>query len=229
MQYKDLKKDRKLSDSDKRKKGVMDMKIYNVADPEFRRYGQVLTGYDFTEIIEKMQETPLPEGVVYEPSVKELEALPIFEQLKSQGFGEIPIQIGYCNGHNNKLNALEYHRTSEINIGATDMIVLLGRQEDVKEDHTYDTSLAEAFLIPKGVGVEFFATTLHYAPCGVDGQGFRGVVVLPKGTNYPLSDEHKAGNEDALLAATNKWLIGHADGGLDEGVFIGLVGENITL
>lgn len=207
----------------------MDMKIYNVADPEFRRYGQVLTGYDFTEIIEKMQETPLPDGVVYEPSVKELEELPIFEQLKSQGFGEIPIQIGYCNGHNNKLNALEYHRTSEINIGATDMIVLLGHQEDVKEDHTYDTSLVEAFLIPKGAAVEFFATTLHYAPCGVDGQGFRGVVVLPKGTNYPLSDEHKAGNEDALLAATNKWLIGHAEGGLDEDAFIGLVGENITL
>ena len=205
------------------------MKIYNVADPQFRRYGQVLTGYDFTEIVEKMQETPLPEGVVYEPSVKELEDLPIFAQLKSQGFGEIPIQVGYCNGHNNKLNALEYHRTSEINIGATDMIVLLGHQEDIKEDHTYDTSLVEAFLIPKGVGVEFFATTLHYAPCSADEGGFRGVVVLPKGTNYPLSDEHKAGNEDALLAATNKWLIGHAEGGLDEGAFIGLVGENITL
>lgn len=212
-----------------KKKGVIEMKIYNVADPQFRKYGQVLTGYDFTEIVEKMQETPLPDGVVYEPSVKELEDLPIFEQLKSQGFGEIPIQIGYCNGHNNKLNAVEYHRTSEINIGATDMIVLLGLQQDIKEDYTYDTSLIEAFLIPKGVGVEFFATTLHYAPCSADEGGFRGVVVLPKGTNYPLSDEHKAGNEDALLAATNKWLIGHAEGGLDEGAFIGLVGENITL
>ena len=205
------------------------MKIYNVTDPQFRKYGQVLTGYDFTEIVEKMQETPLPDGVVYEPSVKELEDLPIFEQLKSQGFGEIPIQIGYCNGHNNKLNAVEYHRTSEINIGATDMIVLLGLQQDIKEDYTYDTSLIEAFLIPKGTGVEFFATTLHYAPCSENEGGFRGVVVLPKGTNYPLSDEHKAGNEDALLAATNKWLIGHAEGGLDEGSFIGLVGENITL
>ena len=212
-----------------KKKGVIEMKIYNVADPQFRKYGQVLTGYDFTEIVEKMQETPLPDGVVYEPSVKELEDLPIFEQLKSQGFGEIPIQIGYCNGHNNKLNAVEYHRTSEINIGATDMIVLLGLQQDIKEDYTYDTSLIEAFLIPKGVGVEFFATTLHYAPCSANEGGFRGVVVLPKGTNYPLSDEHKAGNEDALLAATNKWLIGHAEGGLDAGAFIGLVGENITL
>ena len=53
------------------------MKIYNVADPKFRKYGQVLQGYDFTEILEKMQDTPLPaDGVVYEPSVKELEELP---------------------------------------------------------------------------------------------------------------------------------------------------------
>ena len=134
-------------------------------------------------------------GVVYEPSVKELEDLPIFEQLKSQGFGEIPIQIGYCNGHNNKLNAVEYHRTSEINIGATDMIVLLGLQQDIKEDYTYDTSLIEAFLIPKGVGVEFFATTLHYAPCSANEGGFRGVVVLPKGTNLPLSAAHEGGED----------------------------------
>lgn len=206
------------------------MKIYNVTDPEFRQYGQILKGYDFTEIVEKMQEMPLPaDDVVYEPSVKELEELPIFAQLKSQGFGEIPIQIGYCNGNNHKLNALEYHRGSEINIGATDMIVLLGLQQELNEDYTYDTSLIKAFLIPKGVGVEFFATTLHYAPCNAQEGGFRGIVVLPKGTNYPLSDEHKAGNEDALLAATNKWLIGHAEGGLPEGSFIGLIGENITV
>ena len=64
------------------------MKIYNVADPKFRKYGQVLQGYDFTEILEKMQDTPLPaDGVVYEPSVKELEELPIFEELQNRGFG----------------------------------------------------------------------------------------------------------------------------------------------
>lgn len=206
------------------------MKIYNVADPKFRRYGQVLQGYDFTEILEKMQDTPLPaDGVVYEPSVKELEELPIFEELQNRGFGEVPIQIGYCNGNNHKLNALEYHRCSEINIGATDMIVLLGRQEDVKEDFTYDTSLVEAFLIPKGIGVELFATTLHYAPCNADEGGFKGVVVLGRGTNFPLSKEHKADGEDKLLAATNKWLIGHAEGGLPEGSFIGLQGENLTV
>ena len=44
------------------------MKIYNVANAEFRKYGQVLHGYDFTEIIEKMQETPLPADVIYADS-----------------------------------------------------------------------------------------------------------------------------------------------------------------
>lgn len=205
------------------------MKIYNVANAEFRKYGQVLHGYDFTEIIEKMQETPLPADVIYEPSIEALEALPICRQLSSQGYGEMPIQTGYCNGNNHKLNAVEYHRSSEINIGATDLILLLGHQDDVEKDYSYDTSKIEAFLLPKGVGVELFATTLHYAPCNADDNGFRDIIVLPKGTNYPLSEEHQAGGEDALLAATNKWLIGHAEGGLPEGSFIGLKGENITV
>lgn len=205
------------------------MKIYKVTDPEFIRYGQILQGYDFTEILEKMQETPLPEDVIYEPSIEELEALPICKQLSTQGYGEMPIQIGYCNGHNHKLNAVEYHRSSEINIGATDLILLLGHQEDIEADHTYDTSKIEAFLLPKGTAVELFATTLHYAPCSADDGGFRDVIVLPKGTNYPLASAHEAGDEDALLAATNKWLIGHAEGGLPEGSFIGLKGENITV
>ena len=80
--------------------------------------------------------------------------------------------------------------------------------------------------------MEVFATSLHYAPCGVDGQGFQVAIVLPQGTNYPLQGTHqkvdhgRAPSEDALLAATNKWLIGHAEGGLSEGSFIGLIGEN---
>ncbi len=207
----------------------MEMKIYKVTDPEFVRYGQVLQGYDFTQIVEKMQDMPLPEDVVYEPSIAELEALPIYGQLSSAGYGEMPIQIGYCNGHNRSLNAVEYHRSSEINIGATDLILLLGHQEDIEADHTYDTSKIEAFLLPRGTAVELYATTLHYAPCNADEGGFRDVIVLPKGTNYPLSHAHGTEGEDRLLAATNKWLIGHAQGGLPEGSFIGLKGENITV
>lgn len=211
------------------------MKIYSCNDPEFREFGRVINNVDFTELVEAMKKTPLPEGVIYEPSIAELEALPVCEQLSSITYGEMPIQIGYCNGHNSKLNALEYHRDSEINVAATDAILMLGLMKDVQPDFTYDTANVKAFLVPAGTAVEVFATTLHYAPCGVDGNGFQVTIVLPKGTNYPLKNARPRAtgttttNEDCLITATNKWLIGHAEGGLDEGSFLGLKGKNLDL
>ena len=35
--------------------------------------------------------------------------------------------------------------------------------------------------------------------------------------------------EDGLLTAKNKWLIGHAEGGLPEGSHIGLIGKNLNV
>lgn len=203
------------------------MKINKVTDPEFRKYGRVIDGYDFSKLIKAMEHTPLPEDVIYEPSIEELEATDVAIDLKMRIYGELPIQIGYCNGHNSKLNALEYHRSSEVNIAATDMILLLGSREDVKDDFTYETSKVEGFFVPEGTAIEVYATTLHYAPCGVDGQGFKCVVVLPKGTNLDVVNTH-ATAEDKLLAASNKWLIAHEDAHID-GAFNGLRGENITV
>lgn len=203
------------------------MKIKKVTDPEFSRYGRVIDGYDFSKLIKAMEHTPLPEDVIYEPSIEELEATDVAIDLKMRIYGELPIQIGYCNGHNSKLNALEYHRSSEVNIAATDMILLLGKREDVEDDFTYDTSKVEGFFVPKGTAIEVYATTLHYAPCGVDGHGFKCVVVLPKGTNLDVVNTH-ATAEDKLLAASNKWLIAHEDAHID-GAFNGLRGENITV
>lgn len=211
------------------------MNILSIKDPAFRKYGRIVDNVDFTELVEELKKTPVPEGVVYEPSVAQLEALPAKEELSAVTYGEMPIQIGYCNGHNELLNAVEYHRDSEINVAATDAILMLGLQQDVEEDFTYDTSKIEAFLVPAGVAVEVYATSLHYAPCGVEGKGFQVAVVLPKGTNYPLAGKHaaledgKAVNEDALLTATNKWLIGHGEGGLGEGSFLGLRGRNLNI
>lgn len=211
------------------------MKLLSVNDLAFHKYGRVISNVDLTELVQVLKETPVSENVVYEPSVKALEELPVMKTLERVTYGEMPIQIGYCNGHNVLLNALEYHRSSEINIAATDAILLLGALQDVEPDYTYDTANVEAFLLPAGTAVELYATTLHYAPCSVNGQGFQVAIVLPKGTNYPLEGEHaavkdnKASNEDALITATNKWLIGHAEGGLDEGAFLGLKGKNLNV
>lgn len=207
------------------------MIIKKVTDSDFKEYGQVLRNYDCSEIIEKMKSiTPLPSDVIYEPSIKELEELKIAEELRKREFGELPIQIGYCNGNNYILNAVEYHRTSEINIAVTDLILLIGCQQDIEDDFSYDTSKIEAFFVPAGTIIEVYATTLHYAPCNANEDGFKCVVVLPRDTNLPLEEKIEKTGEDALLFAKNKWLIGHKDTDLGEqGAFIGLVGENISI
>lgn len=204
------------------------MKIQKVTDPAFRKYGQVLDGYDFTGLIKEMKHTPVPEDVIYVPSVEELEALDIMKDLQNKGYGGLPIQIGYCNGHNKKLNAVEYHRNSEINVAVTDLVLLIGHQQDIEPDHTYDTSKIEAFLVPAGTGIEVYATTLHYAPCHVNEGGFQCVVVLPKGTNTDLTFQTEKTGEDSLMTAKNKWLIAHEDAKI-AGAFNGLKGENITI
>ncbi|WP_411682285.1 DUF4867 family protein [Clostridium thailandense] len=206
------------------------MIIRKVTDKEFKKYGQVLKNYDCFELIEKMKETPLPSDVIYEPSVKDLEVLKIAEELRVREFGELPIQIGYCNGNNHVLNAVEYHRSSEINVAVTDLILLIGYQQDIEEDFTYNTSKIEAFFVPAGTAIEVYATTLHYAPCNANDNGFKCVVVLPKDTNLTLENKIEKIGEDALLFAKNKWLIGHKDSTLgDQGAFIGLIGENISI
>ena len=204
------------------------MKIQKVTDPAFRKYGQVLEGYDFTGLIKEMKHTPVPEDVIYVPSVEELEALDIMKDLQNKGYGGLPVQIGYCNGHNKKLNAVEYHRNSEINVAVTDLVLLIGHQQDIEPDHTYDTSKIEAFLVPAGTGIEVYATTLHYAPCHVNEGSFQCVVVLPKGTNTDLTFQTEKMGEDSLMTAKNKWLIAHEDAKI-AGAFNGLKGENITI
>ena len=205
------------------------MEIKKITDPAFRKYGRAVQGIDFSDLVEAIKkETPLPEGVAYEPSIGVLEATTAAKALQKRTYGELPIQVGYCNGHNYKLNAAEYHRCSEINVAATDAVLIVGMQQDITDDFTYDTSLMEAFLVPEGTAEEIYATTLHYAPCSANEGGFKVGIVLPAGTNYPLDESH-AEWEDALITAKNKWLIGHAEGGLDAGAHIGLVGKNLDI
>ena len=53
------------------------MVIKSVNDIEFKKYGRVLKNYDVKELLNRMEKTPLPKAVIYEPSIKELEELEI--------------------------------------------------------------------------------------------------------------------------------------------------------
>ena len=203
-----------------------------VMDKEFQVYGRVLKldTTAFTAAINK--HAPIAAGqVVYEPSVGEFEKLPLFRRLTEKVYGELPIEFGHCSGWNEKLNAVEYHRSSEVDIAATDLVLMVGRQQDIDyTNNTYDTAKIECFLVPAGTAVELYATTLHYAPCGVDGHEFRCGVVLPRSTNEPLVAAKTTDGEERLLFAVNKWLIAHKESGLEaDGALIGLRGKNLSL
>jgi len=205
------------------------MEINSVFDSSFAKYGRVHRQYDFRELIKAMDATPLPADVAYVPSVPELEAVePAYTLLRDNFFGGLPIQIGYCNGNNYALNAVEYHRSSELNIAVTDLVVMVGWQQDIYADAKYDTSKIELFRVPAGIAVEFYATTLHYAPCNDGPNGFKDIVVLPKDTNTPIIADLPKTGEYRLMTARNKWLIAHKDAGI-AGAVVGLVGENITI
>lgn len=210
----------------------MNISVKPVSDPTFRPYGRVVTGIRTDALLDQIKAvTPKPENsTVYEAGDRTLEALPCCRELSDHTFGGMPIEIGYCNGSNTKLNCLEYHRCSEINIPADDMILLLARMEELEED-ILDTSKVRAFFVPAGTVVELYATTLHYAPCESKlGQGFRVAVVLPCGTNTKKPDFKPLNREDTLLTANNKWLLAHPDSAeAKQGCVVGLKGENIDI
>lgn len=208
------------------------MKFYSVFDPEFQPYGQVATGMEDTvaEIMEALAQTPCTDHVEYVPTDESLQELPAAVEVSEHFYGGMPVQLGWCNGHNTKLNCLEYHRDSEFNLGTEDFVLLLAKQDEI-ENGILDTAKVKAFRVPAGTMVEVFATTLHYAPCHTDPQkGFRVLVALPWGTNTDRPMMENRTPEDEILTARNKWLLAHPES--DEakgGAKVGLRGENIDI
>ncbi len=207
------------------------MKIRSVYDAAFKAYGQILEGYDTAELIKAMEEIPLPDaGTAYRPGIERLEACGVVADLRDRAYGGMPIQIGMCWGRNTKLNCLEYHRESEVNLGTTDFVLLLARRNQI-EDGVLDTEKVVAFRVPAGVPVEVYATTLHVAPCEVpEADGFRVAVVLPEGTNTEKPAVEAKNEEDRRLWARNKWLLAHPESRqAQNGAYIGLRGLNIDI
>jgi len=206
------------------------MKVYSVFSDEFRAYGQVMENYDFSELFAVLDKLPLPEeGLVYVASEPQLEACAEFKEIMNRGYGGQDIQLGYCNGYNDTLNALEYHRGCETNITATDVVLLLGQQKDIV-DGKYDSANVVGFHLPAGTGVILHATTLHYCPALYKkGEKFRIMCALPRGTNEGKPEFTPKGTvEEKAFAGTNTWFFAHPDSGeAAGGSYVGIVGENI--
>ena len=208
------------------------MVFYSVYDPEFKPYGQVVDGMADTvqEILNVLKDAPQGPGVDYVPEYEPLQELPAMVEVSEHCYGGMPVQLGWCNGHNTRLNCLEYHRDSEFNLGTEDFILLLAKQDEI-ENGVLDTAKVRAFRVPAGVLVEVYATTLHYAPCHCDeSKGFRVLVALPQGTNTDKPAIENKSSEDKLLWARNKWLLAHPDSSeAAQGAHVGLSCENIDI
>lgn len=211
------------------------MHIYSVTDPEFKSYGRVWDDVPSNltaPLVEALSATPIPEGSKYVASAPELEQVEGADTLGLLMYGGRPFQLGWCNGHNTKLNCLEYHRASEFNLGARDFILLLAKREQIV-DGKLDTTCVKAFRAPAGTLVEVYATTLHYTPCMVDDCGFQVMVALPAGTNGPRPEAAAgmpAAGDSYCYWKADKWVLCHADSPkAAEGGYVGLIDKNLDI
>ncbi len=197
------------------------------ATPEnFNSYGRLLQGEEFQVLIQALSSKEIPqEGNRYTADDSSMDFPKIKEFISRTYYSEMPIQIGHCNGHTHALNAFEYHQGNEINFMATDCILMLAHQQDIK-DNQIPSCLAELFYFPAGTVIELYGTSLHFAPCALTRDGFRVGVILPRGTNQPLENAPSS----PLIRAKNKWLIAHPNAPVAQnGAYVGLTGDNITL
>lgn len=205
-----------------------ELRFYSVHDEAFKKYGQVIEGLKTGELCACLERLKMPEqGSTYVAELPELMASGEAREIEARFFGGNSCELGVCYGFNSQMNAMEWHKCSELNVAVTPLVLLLGDLRDV-EDGQYDAGQVEAFYLEKGAAVEIYGTTLHFCPCQVSGEGFVCLVGLTKGTNLPL--EGDAG-EKGLLYRRNKWLICHEynRGLIEKGVQPGIHGENYTV
>ncbi|MCI2068620.1 MAG: DUF4867 family protein [Bacilli bacterium] len=191
----------------------------------FKEYGILLEG-DFQEIVEYLEKNSLlPEqGNIYVADDPEFGKLASSLAIKEKYFvGEM--QAGYCNGQNELLNCLEYHGCPEVDIAATDLVLLLASQKDVVNKEI-QTEKVVPFFLKKGEGVLLYPGTFHFSPCKQEKGGFRSAVFLSKGTNAPLKEV----SLDPSYFKVNKWLFAHKEAKQASlGAYIGLKGENLKV
>ncbi len=204
--------------------------LQEVYSEAFRPYGKVIHTFDPATLIQLSERVvPIPEeGSRYFPAVSELDTHTDADILRNQYFGQLDAQIGICHGHNSYLNALEFHKSSEINIAVTDLVLLLADQREMESDNRISSNKVKGFYLHKGDVVEVYATTLHFCPCEVE-NGFSCIVVLPRNTNKPLDDSDD--QKDELLFAKNKWLLAHEDNQtlINRGAKAKIYGKNLEV
>lgn len=206
--------------------------IRTVDDPAFASYGTVHPHIRVPGMRQYAYERRMPEHEVYEPCCRDLMEMDEAVFFTQFAYGETACQVGLYTGFVNRLNALEYHKCSEVLVEFEPVVLIVGHIWEIEEDRV-DASRLELFYVPADTCVELYATTLHFAPCMATPAGVRQVVCQTAGTNTDL--EHPelltGEGENRLLYQKNKWLLIHPDAAADftPGAVQGITGENISV
>ena len=106
--------------------------ILPVSHKSFSVYGSVLDPQPYANLLSALNNTPIPvNGNTYVPAAEELETKSALLSVSKEHYGGDKAQIGYCNGHGHKINCVEYHDHKEINLAGTNIVLFLGRLEDM--------------------------------------------------------------------------------------------------
>lgn len=173
------------------------LNIVSVLDDKFKCYGSVLDGDDFADLVKfSLENIQTPSsGNLYTPNFPDLYKFKAIQDIKSKVYGELSIQAGYVTGHNHSLTGFEYHQGSETIVAITNLVLILGKKQDLVDD-IYLSEKADVFFVNAGQAVELYSTTLHYTPCKTSQDPFLAIVVLPDGTNSLLNENDKQKNSN---------------------------------
>lgn len=206
-----------------------DIQIEPIFDDSFALYGRVIDLPHQDDLIATLAtDTQIPtENNVYVRDDPQFLSASQRADIAREFYGEQPIEIGYCNGNSDRINAFEFHNCSELNLAGTDMVLWLAHRQ-ILSDGRMSTQSAHAYFVPRGTAIEVYPTTLHFAPNRVHVSGFKCLVILTDKTNTPLTSEREP---DDLLFQYNKWLLTHPDNQrmVNNGAFIGLSGDNLHI
>lgn len=206
------------------------LRIYSVLDPEFSEYGVVLKGKGLPALSLAMAETPIPDaGNIYAMSDGNLEQTEAFHWIRREVFGAMDAQAGYCNGRGYTLNALEFHKCSEVNYSTTGCVLLMALQEKIRGGILNSADVV-GFYLPPEVLVEVLPGVLHFAPCRISRDGFNCLVVLERNVNEETVQTQNPDGEKTMLWRRGKWMICHPDSPqAANGAYVGIQGVNIQL
>ena len=211
-----------------------DIDLLSIEDTSFLRYGRVHHDRPVDDLLASLDRRPGIGAGVLRSVNEQHDACPAeLASMVREIFGSAELQVESVQGRNTRLDALEYHKSVEVVVAGTDMVVLMGLVCDIVwPAGTFDVSRTRGFYVPRGTVYEVFPWCLHGTPVHVhEAEGFCCIVIQPKGAHAAIDFIPDMGGEGKLMRGRNTWLISYADeaGSAGTSTHRGLKGRTIEL